>query len=65
MLEWEVLEDEQNKVEAVQALRSTQKGRRALRASCQRQVHLKKLVPFFKKKLLKILKKIQKITYYV
>lgn len=44
MLEWEVLEEEQSRVEAVQALRSTTQGRRALHASCQRQVHLKKLV---------------------
>ncbi|XP_077288152.1 C-Maf-inducing protein-like isoform X2 [Arctopsyche grandis] len=43
MLEWEVLEDEQSRVEAVQALRSTPPGKRALQASCQRQVHLKKL----------------------
>jgi hypothetical protein len=54
MLEWEVLEDEQARVEAVQALRSTPPGRRALQASCQRQVHLKKLVSNIdiKKKLL-------------
>ena len=44
MLEWELIEQEDQKMQLVSTLQSTPSGRENYAALCQRQLHLRELV---------------------